>query len=103
WAAAMGCKEDSALFPAYTLALELTVLRFAAADPRLTSRLKRGYLAATLVAAAVYFLVVLPHFWHWEAYPGRNYSTLERLLTQPRVLCMYLWQILIPFPGNMPF
>src|SRR5690606_13034607 len=32
WALALGCKEDSALLPAYALALELTVLRFGAAD-----------------------------------------------------------------------
>jgi hypothetical protein len=103
WALAMACKEDSILLPAYTLALELTVLRFAATDARVAERLKRGYLIAAAVGAAAYILVVIPHFWHWETLPGRDFSTLERLLTQPRVLCMHLWQILAPLPGNMPF
>ncbi|MBD9436880.1 hypothetical protein IB223_12325 [Pseudoxanthomonas sp. PXM03] len=103
WIVAMGCKEDSALLPAYTLALELTLLRFAAADTRLADRLRRGYLLATLFAVAAYVLVIIPHFWQGQAYWGRDYTAGERLLTQGRVLCMYLWQILIPLPGHMPF
>lgn len=103
WAVAMGCKEDSALLPAYTLALELTVLRFAAADARLSTRLRRGYLLATLAGAAAYLLVVVPYFSQGEAYSGRDFSALERVLTQGRVLCMYLWQVLVPLPGHMPF
>ena len=103
WALAMGCKEDSVLLPAYALALELTVLRFAAADGGVTRLLRRGYLAAAIAGAALYFFWVVPHFWHWEAYPARDFSTWERLLTQARVLCLYLWQILLPLPQNMPF
>lgn len=103
WIVAMACKEDSALAPAYTLAIELTVLRFAAADARVSRHLKRAYAVAALLAAAAYLLLVVPYFWQWEAVAGRGYSTLERLLTQPRVLCMYLWQILVPLPQNMPF
>lgn len=103
WALAMGCKEDSALLPAYTLALELTVLQFAAKHHRTTTLLRRGYLLSVLAAAAVYVLVVVPHYWQWEAYQGRDYSTPERLLTQARVLCMYIWQIVVPLPQHMPF
>ena len=103
WALAMGCKEDSVLLPAYTLALELTVLRFAAADARVANRLRRGYLIATLAGAAAYVLFFLPRYWQWEADLVRDFSTPERLLTQARVLCMYLWQILVPLPQHMPF
>jgi len=103
WVIAMGCKEDSALLPAYTLALELTVLRFRAADLRFAKLLRLGYLSATLVGAALYLLVIVPHFWQGQAYDGRDYSVLERLLTQGRVLCLYMWQILVPIPSHMPF
>ena len=103
WAVAMGCKEDSALLPAYTLALELTVLRFAAANARLASLLRRSYLLATLVGATAYLLLVVPHYWQWDTIPGRDFSTPERLLTQARVICMYLWQVLVPLPQHMPF
>lgn len=100
---AMGCKEDAVMLPAYALALELTVLNFAAANARTTQLLLRGYLLATVAGAALLAFVVAPYFWQWEAYPGRDFSTPERLLTQARVLCMYAWQILIPLPQNMPF
>ena len=103
WVVAMGCKEDSTLLPVYTLALELTVLRFAAADARLAKRLKRIYLIASLVGVAAYLFVVIPHYWSWGNYPGRDFSTPERLLTQARVLCMYLWQFILPLPSHMPF
>src|SRR3546814_20857728 len=99
----MGCKEDSALLPAYTLALELTVLRFAALDARLARRLRRGYLLAALAGTAVYAPLVIPHYWPWDTLPGRAFSTLERVLTPPRVLVLFLCQILVPFPRNTPF
>lgn len=103
WGLALGCKEDSVLLPAYTLAMELTVLRFAAAEGRTATRLRRGYLLATLAALAFYVFWAVPHYWSWDAYPGRNFSSIERLLTEARVLCMYLWQILLPLPQHMPF
>lgn len=103
WILALGCKEDSALLPAYTLALELTVLRFAAADARLATLLRRGYLLGVIAGAAVFLVWTVPKHWRWDAYPGRDFSTPERLLTQARVLCLYLWQILVPLPRHMPF
>lgn len=103
WAIAMSCKEDSAQLPAYTLALELTLFRFAAADTALGQRWRKGYQLAVLVGMGLYLFVVVPHYWHWDAYAGRNYSTPERLLTQARVLCLYLWQIVVPLPSHMPF
>ena len=103
WALAMACKEDSVLLPAYMLALELTVLRFAAADAVLSRRLRLGYLIATVAGILTYALLILPSYWNWNAYPGRDFSTPERLLTQARVLVMYLWQIVLPLPSHMPF
>ncbi|MBS0214175.1 MAG: hypothetical protein JSR63_00435 [Proteobacteria bacterium] len=103
WALAFACKEDAIILPAYMLALELTVLRFQAASPEVGRLLRKGYLYATVAGAALYLLVVVPHFWHSDAYPGRDFSSSERLLTQGRVLCMYLWEILLPLPSHMPF
>src|SRR3546814_1939770 len=57
WVLAIGCKEDAVLLPAYTLALELTLLRFAAAEPGLARRLRRTYLFATVAGALAYFLI----------------------------------------------
>lgn len=103
WTLALGCKEDSILLPAYTLALELTLLRFASADTAAAKRLKYGYLAAALAGAAVYLFYIIPSHWSWQSYAVRDFSTPERLLTQARVLCLYLWQIVLPLPQHMPF
>ena len=103
WAMALSCKEDAILLPIYTLALELTVLRFRAADPSLARNLQRGYHFAAAAGIAAYLFVIVPHYWTWDTYPGRNFSSFERLLTQGRVLCMYLWEIVAPLPSNMPF
>jgi hypothetical protein len=103
WALAMGCKEDSVLLPVYTLALELTVLRFAAANPILAGRLRKGYLFATLGGAAFFLLWAVPHYWVSTAPPFKDFKSAERLLTQSRVLCMYLGQVLLPLPQHMPF
>jgi len=103
WLLALACKEDSLLLPAYTLALELTVLRFAASEPREARLLRRGYALTAIAATALFLLVVAPHYWSATPYPGRDFSSAERLLTQGRVLCLYLWQILVPLPSHMPF
>lgn len=103
WALALASKEDSALLPAYTLALELTVLRFGASSPRLAQSLKRSYLAMSLLGLTAFLLIVLPHYWSWDAYRYRTFNSPERLLTQARVLAMYLWEILLPLPSHMPF
>jgi len=103
WALALASKEDSALLPAYTLALELTVLRFRAASLTVTRGLKRSYLALAVLGMAGFLLIALPHYWSWDAYRYRTFNSPERLLTQARVLVMYLWQILLPLPSHMPF
>lgn len=95
---AFASKEDAALIPLYLLGLELTVLQF-----REAQRLRMVYGLLVLLGAAVYCFVVIPYFWHWDAYPGRDFSSVERLLTQGRVLVMYLWQIVLPYPSHLTF
>lgn len=103
WALAFASKEDSALLPLFTFLLEVTVLQFRAAQSGLQDMLRRGYWIAALLGAGVYLCVVVPHYWHWGVYPGRDFSSLERLLTQGRVLAMYCGQIVLPLPSMMPF
>ncbi|GAB1594489.1 hypothetical protein [Lysobacter claricitrinus] len=103
WGLAFASKEDSALLPVYTLLLELTVLRFDAARPVIRRRLSRAYMALTVLGGLAYFFVIVPHYWHWDAYPGRTFSSYERLLTEARVLVMYVGQVLLPVPQHMPF
>lgn len=103
WVLGLASKEDAALFPLYTLALELTVLGFAGTSQRLTAAWRRGYLLLVLAGVVVYALVLVPHYWQWGVYPGRDFSSYERLLTQGRVLVMYIGQMLLPLPSRLPF
>lgn len=96
-------KETAALFPVYTLALELTVLKFAGRSDGFKRRLAWAYGLATTAAAVVFVLVVLPPQMTTEAYAYRDFSLAERLLTQLRVLPLYLGQIVLPLPGSLVF
>lgn len=100
---ALACKEDSVLLPIYMLSLELTVLRFQAKNPTYATLLKKIYAIFVSIGLMVFLIAIVPRHWHWDAYPGRNFSTPERLLTQGRVLLMYLQQIILPLPDSMPF
>ena len=93
WLLALASKEDAAMLPAYCLLLEVTVLQFRAAQPWRERSLRRSFLLASLAGMAFYLFWVVPHYWQWQAYPGRDFSSLERLLTQGRVLVMYLGQV----------
>lgn len=97
------CKETAALFPAYTLTLELTVLGFVAKQAKSTRAWKITYAIGLAAAAAIFFLVVLPKYSSPEVYALRDYTLAERLLTQLRVLPMYLGWIVLPQPGNYVF
>lgn len=99
----LACKETAALFPVYTLALELTLLRFGAADPGLARRWRWFYASGVMAALALFCTVVLPHYAPDSAYVSRSFNAWERVLTQFRVLPTYLGQILLPLPSHMPF
>lgn len=96
-------KESAALFPAYTLALEFTVLGFAA-QRRSSALAWRGfYVVGCALALLLFVFWAIPHFATTEAYAIRNFTLAERLLTQCRVLPMYIGQILMPLPTSMTF
>lgn len=103
WLLALACKEDAPILFAFLLALELTILRFRAADKQIQNGIRHSYLLFSVLGLAAYIFIVIPHYWSWEAYPGRDFSSSERLLTQARVLVMHLGQILFPYPDHMTF
>ena len=103
WALGFASKEDAALFPLYTLGVELTVLKFRASDRRLENFWRKIYLGLVVIGGIAFFFFVVPRHWSWEAYPGRAFSSFERLLTQGWILVMYIGQIFIPLPGSMSF
>lgn len=103
WLLGIASKEDGILLPLYALGLEVMVLHFNAANPVVEKMWRRGYQCLVFLGILLFFFVVIPHYWHWDFYPGRDFSSVERLLTQGRILVMYLVQIFLPFPGWLPF
>lgn len=96
-------KETAALFPAYTLAMELTVLGFAAQTFGTRRALRWSYGFGIALGLLVFLLWVFPAYTGETSYLGRNFTWQERVLTQLRVLPMYLGQMLFPLPGNLTF
>ncbi len=111
WIAAAGAmmiagltsKETAALLPVYTLALELTLLRFDASTSSTRRFLLAGYTAGAIAAALLFLFVMVPHYTADTAYINRDFTAYERVLTQFRVLPMYLGQILLPLPSKLKF
>lgn len=96
-------KETPALFPAYTLTLELCLLHFSAARPSTARNWRWLYALATAAGVLLFIFVIVPHYGSSETVIGRNFSTAERVLSQLRILPLYLQQILLPLPSNMYF
>lgn len=96
-------KESAVLLPAYTLALELTVIGFAASTPKAARAWRLAYGTATLASLAMFAFLVIPRYMTDDAYAFRDFSAVERLLTQFRALPMYLGWILVPNPASYHF
>ncbi|WP_232211039.1 hypothetical protein [Pseudoxanthomonas sp. J31] len=100
---ALGAKESALLLPLFTLALELTLLRFDGATPAQRRFWRWGYGVGALLGAILFVAVVLPRYANPDAYFIRDFDVVQRLLSQLRILPMYIGQILFPLPGRMPF
>lgn len=96
-------KETAVLFPAYALALELTVLRFDAQSLRTRRFLQLAYAIGTTITLVLFATWVLPKYVSVDAYALRDFTLYERLLSQLRILPVYLGQMLLPLPGSMLF
>ncbi|MDL5365236.1 hypothetical protein QSH18_06430 [Xanthomonas sp. NCPPB 2654] len=96
-------KESAALFGAYAFSLEVCLFRFAANKRRDRRLLIALYLAFGLVASAIFFGWILPRALRPGAFQGRDFTLYERLLTQGRVLVLYLQQIALPLPKSLIF
>lgn len=100
---AIASKEDAALLPIYCLILEVTILRFRADSTKIRRTLLWAYYTIAATTLLAFLFLIIPQYWHSQEFSGRNFNSYERLLTQGRVLTMYLWQIAWPNPDMMPF
>jgi protein O-mannosyl-transferase len=95
---AIGSKENAVVIPLLALALEWCF-------PRENSRLSpkvilTGVLGLALLAGAFAWKFGLVQKIQTD-YAGREFSLLERLLTQPRVIVFHVTQLILPLPSRL--
>jgi len=95
-------KESGALLPVYITLVEFLVFRFRGTD-RVRRALRLGHGALLAGYGAVAVLLIANSGFVLDAYAAREFTLLERLLTESRVLVAYLVQIVLPLPGQMGF
>jgi hypothetical protein len=89
-------KESAALLPLYALLIELFVLKFKGPH-RLQSRwLIALYVLVVVLPAILGLAWLLPTSLNPGSFAHRNFSLLERLMTEPRVVADYLHWTLLP-------
>lgn len=99
----LAAKESALLFPVYALGLELTVFNFSAKTDSGARAWRRFYQIGVVLGLAIFAFYVFPRYANDEVYAIRNFDVLQRMLTQCRVLPMYLGQIVLPLPQGMTF
>jgi tetratricopeptide (TPR) repeat protein len=94
---AIFCKENAAILPLLVLLVEWCFFRFRTFS-RLETRLLYGIFAVTVWLPLLLALTYLAMHSDWllGGYSGRGFSLVERLLTECRVLWLYLRLILAP-------
>lgn len=91
------CKENAALLPLLMFVVEATLFRFRCSD-RMSRRFLYLFFGVSIglpALAAVAWVVTHPE-WLPGAYAGRPFTITERLMTEGRVLWVYLRLILLP-------
>jgi hypothetical protein len=91
-------KENGVLLPCYMFVLELALFRFRGPDDRAPDRAVAAYFGVFLLLPALLFLLLLvvQPLSLLGGYSGRDFTLVERVMTQARVLMFYLKQIVAP-------
>lgn len=95
WPLSMLSKENGALFPLFVAAWELIMRRAATGQLDRFAKLLTAMTALVVVAGTVYFFSSAGQ-WLWAGYVLRDFSPLERILTEARVLWFYLGLVFLP-------
>ncbi|MFA4643126.1 hypothetical protein P2A00_08285 [Xanthomonas perforans] len=93
-------KENAIQAPLYTLFMELVFFGFKGKDGRSLS-LKVIYASVFLVGSLLFFGLLLPRIAY--QFDMRDFTMLQRVLTQFRVLPSYLGWMIWPSPENLTF
>jgi hypothetical protein len=95
-------KENGVLLPFYMAVIEITLFRFSGLNAQDAKKLKIFFLCtAVLPAVAVVAFVLSNPDWLLRNYDGRNFNLTERLMTEARMLWLYLRWALVPTPDAL--
>jgi tetratricopeptide (TPR) repeat protein len=95
-------KESGLLLVLFIMLVEFFVLGFRGPDSVARKiKLLHGTLLGIFVVGVLVLLANLDFV--LDGYSFREFSPFERILTQFRVLCVYLSQLLLPLPGKLGF
>ncbi|HEY1991227.1 MAG TPA: hypothetical protein VGH71_02110, partial [Gammaproteobacteria bacterium] len=96
------CKESGALLPVYALAVECFVFRFRRSDGGLDRGLAAFYAVCLLLPGCLGLgWALFSHGGGQLNYSGRNFTLGERLLTESRVVWLYIRWTLWPDPSAL--
>lgn len=96
------CKESGALLPVYTFAIELFILRFRAADGRLSRATALFYAVVLLFPGCAGFILLLGRYGaDFLSYTSRDFTLTERLMSETRVIWLYVRWTLWPEPQSL--
>jgi Tfp pilus assembly protein PilF len=98
---ALGSKENSAMFPLALLLVEVVFFQ----DPNNPQTSKKLFWCAVggvffVVLSGALFFMKGQIFSFLKGYAARPFTLWERLLTEPRILVLYISQIFYPLPGR---
>lgn len=96
-------KETVVLMPAYALLMEMFVLHFAAKQINISKLWRIFFAAGCILAVLAFTFYVIPRYANDNAFSGRGYDAWQRVLTQFRVLPMYLGWCFAPLPNHLVF
>src|SRR5699024_8731017 len=93
-------KETGLLLPLFTLVLEVFVFRFRDSDERKARKIWWLYVVLLFLPAAIGLYDKLPGVISGHDFLRRNFTLSERVLTEGRIVLLYIFLILIPWlPG----
>jgi hypothetical protein len=99
---ALLCKESGALLPVYTLAIEFFIFRFHRSSGGLDRNIVLFYiLILVLPACAGLAWMLFAHGGGFLNYASRDFTLAERLMSEARVVWLYIRWTLLPDPGSL--
>ncbi|MFC1748183.1 tetratricopeptide repeat protein [Pseudomonadota bacterium] len=96
WPLATFSKENGALFPLYTLLLEVLIFNKSTTRLNKINLLTAHVWAISALAFAFIFYTLLNPGWITSGYNHRAFTLAERLMTEPRVIWNYISLITLP-------